>query len=85
MVDETGLGGEYDFALSWTMDSAGGMVPRTDPPPDEIEVHSTPILSAPGVSLFTAVQEQLGLKLEAKKGPLEMLIVDKVEKTPTGN
>jgi len=38
-----------------------------------------------GVSIFVALQEQLGLKLEARKGPVELLIVDHVEKTPTDN
>jgi uncharacterized protein (TIGR03435 family) len=42
-------------------------------------------MSDPGLSIFTAVQTQLGLRLEARKGPLEMLIVDRVDKTPSGN
>ena len=40
---------------------------------------------ANGVSLFTAVQSQLGLKLDAKKGSVELIVVDHVEKTPTEN
>jgi uncharacterized protein (TIGR03435 family) len=38
-----------------------------------------------GVSLFTAVQSQLGLKLDIKKGPVELIVVDHVERTPTDN
>jgi uncharacterized protein (TIGR03435 family) len=39
----------------------------------------------PGPDLFAAVQEQLGLKLEKKKGPVEILVIDHAERTPTGN
>jgi uncharacterized protein (TIGR03435 family) len=85
VVDRTELRGGYDFSLSWTIEAAGGVVPRTEPPPDEIEMYSSPVLSDPGLSLFSAVQGQLGLKLEAGKGPVEMLVVDKVERVPTGN
>jgi uncharacterized protein (TIGR03435 family) len=50
----------------------------------QFAVDSSPIdTDAP--SLFTAVQEQLGLKLEPHKGPVEMLIIDHIEKTPTAN
>ena len=38
-----------------------------------------------GPNLVTAVQEQLGLKLEAKKGPVDLLVIDRAEKTPTEN
>ncbi|HWE48860.1 MAG TPA: TIGR03435 family protein [Bryobacteraceae bacterium] len=83
VVDMTGLKGEYDFALSWTID--GGSVPRTNPPPDEIDIHSTPVLPGQSLSIFTALQNQLGLRLEQRRGPLTMLIVDGAEKSPVEN
>jgi uncharacterized protein (TIGR03435 family) len=36
-------------------------------------------------NIFTAVQDQLGLKLEKKKGPLDLIVIDQAEKTPTEN
>jgi uncharacterized protein (TIGR03435 family) len=61
--DETGLKGDFAFALEWTRGLA-----ESDAGPS----------SRP--SLFTAVQEQLGLKLESTKGPVEVLVIDRVEK-----
>ena len=74
--DETGLKGKYDFTLAFESEP---LQPRTasDGQPS--------IPAEPGVSLSTAVQEQLGLKLEAKKDTIEMLVIDRVEKAPTEN
>jgi uncharacterized protein (TIGR03435 family) len=44
-----------------------------------------PAASADSPDLFTALQEQLGLKLEQRKGPVEVLVIDHVEKIPTQN
>jgi len=85
VVDLTELKDPYDFALTWTLDNGGAGVPRTGPPPDQIDMHSGPILSDPGLSVFAALQSQLGLRLEPRRGPLEMLIVDKARKVPSGN
>jgi len=69
VVDETGLRGAYDFELTFERERA----------PVGAEVHESQ-----GPSVFAAVQEQLGLKLEAKKAPVEFLIVDHVER-PSDN
>jgi uncharacterized protein (TIGR03435 family) len=72
VVDQTGLTGSYDLTLDWAPDNA---VATPDAPND----------SAAGPSLFTALQEQLGLKLDSTKGPVEILVIDRAEKTPTEN
>jgi uncharacterized protein (TIGR03435 family) len=69
VTDATGLKGKYDFALSWVMPS------RVPLPPPAID----------GPTVFAAIQEQMGLKLEPKKGTVDMFVIDHVEKTPTGN
>jgi len=43
------------------------------------------LIAGDGASIFTIVQEQLGLKQEARKGPVEMLVIDHVDKAPTEN
>jgi uncharacterized protein (TIGR03435 family) len=79
VLDQTGLKGNYDFTLKWTPDpSSGAMIqgpPGGAPGPD----NAPPPPDASGPSIFTAVQEQLGLKLESTKGPVEILVIDHVE------
>jgi uncharacterized protein (TIGR03435 family) len=72
VIDETGLTGAFDIHLTWAVD-ADGQGPADNPSPDPA-----------GPSIFTALQEQLGLKLEATKGPVEVLVIDYIEK-PSGN
>lgn len=75
VVDKTGLAGRYDFTLHWAPErpmpglSGGDNQGPAPPPPDA---------SAP--SIFTALQEQLGLKLESQKGPVETLVIASIEK-----
>lgn len=71
VIDKTGLKGKYDFDLSWRPDvtqfgGRGGTLPAAsdNDRPD----------------IFTALQEQLGLKLDAEKGPGQVIVVDKAEK-----
>ena len=93
VTDTTGLAAKYDITLTFSTeglnitmggpggpgggpggpgrgpDSPDGLEPQGDPPPD----------------LFTAIQSQLGLRLDAKKGPVDLLVIDHVEKVPTEN
>lgn len=74
--DQTGLKGKYDFTLAFETEPRQPRTLSEGRPamPDEL-----------GASLATAVQEQLGLKLEAKKDKIEMLVIDRIEEVPTGN
>ena len=79
VVNKTGLTGNYDWTLRWTPEATAqnfsGPNGGTLPPPGSDD-------SAP--SLFTALQEQLGLKLEPQKGAVETLVVDSIDR-PTAN
>ena len=70
VIDKTGLSGKFDFELSWVADLATN---TPDPAADNS-----------GPSIFTALQEQLGLRLDSQKGPIETLLIDHAEK-PTEN
>jgi uncharacterized protein (TIGR03435 family) len=66
VLDKTGLTGSFDFTVNFTSD-LGQQPPGGGDPAD-------------GPSLFTAVQEQLGLKLDAQRGPVEVLVIDSAER-----
>lgn len=69
VLDMTGLKGFYDLKLEWTPESLYGPA-ETDPS---------------GPTLRSALQEQLGLKLETRKAPVDLIVVDHAEKLPTEN
>jgi len=73
VVNQTGLTGKYDFTLLWTPDDSqfAGMGAKIPPPTDTA--------NAPP-NLYTAIQEQIGLKLEATKAPADVMVIDHVEK-----
>ena len=78
VVDDTGLTGAYDFRLTFM--PAGG-INLPEPPPG-----SAPgVASEPAPNLQAALSSQLGLKLESTKGPVEMFVIDRANKTPTEN
>jgi uncharacterized protein (TIGR03435 family) len=77
MVDHTGLTDRYDFQLSWTADeSQFAQMGATVPPPTD-DPKAPP-------SLYTALQEQLGLKLDPVKAAADVFVIDRVEK-PSAN
>ena len=79
VVDKTGLEGAYDFTLMWTPDQFANRPPGAPEP----LINGAPV-DTNGPSLFTAVQEQLGLKLDSQRGPVKVLVIDRVEH-PTEN
>jgi uncharacterized protein (TIGR03435 family) len=76
--DKTGLTGKYDFTLQWKPDRDPSPMPGA-PPPGEQGPGATLSTDSSEASIFTAVQEQLGLKLESRKAPVEVLVIDHVE------
>jgi uncharacterized protein (TIGR03435 family) len=74
VVDKTNLKGLYDFKLWWVPDPI--MLGTASP--------GAQATGSSGPSIFTAIQEQLGLKLESARGPVEVLVIDSVSR-PTEN
>ena len=90
VTDMTGLSGTYDITLDFAVDPSimqakmaamgGGPPPAGMAPPEGAAQDPTG-----GATLFSALTEQLGLRLEARKGPVDLLVIDNVQKTPTEN
>jgi uncharacterized protein (TIGR03435 family) len=77
VVDQTGLDGRWDFVLKWTPDESqfAGMGVKVPPPSNAADAPPP---------LFTAIQEQIGLKLEAGKASVPVLVVDRLQQ-PSSN
>ncbi len=67
VIDRTGLSGTFDFSLEWTQAVSNDMALGPNAPGEE-----------PGPSIAQAMKQQLGLKLESTKGPVEILVIDHV-------
>jgi uncharacterized protein (TIGR03435 family) len=96
VVDKTGLADKYDFTLEFQAperglslmlsamlaatlpQTPGQPIPVSNRPPDPAQEDGVPIISS-------ALEKQLGLKLEKTKTPLDVLVIDHVEKIPTDN
>jgi uncharacterized protein (TIGR03435 family) len=77
VVDQTGLTGKYDFELEFSTEGLVGRLGQALPPPTEAEAQDLP-------TIFGAVQ-RLGLKLQKTKAPVEILVIDRIEKVPGEN
>ena len=80
VVDMTGIGGTYDFSLEYSWDEVRSLVRSTSGGATELPANP----NAPGNSIFTSLAA-FGLRLEARKAPIEVVVVDRVERTPTEN
>ena len=82
VLDKTGLKGNYDLSLQWTPEEGQGRMFGGAPggPDGRPASDSAPPPDASGPSIFTAIQEQLGLKLESAKGPVETLVIASIER-----
>jgi uncharacterized protein (TIGR03435 family) len=76
VIDQTGLGQFYDFKLEWTPELPPGLAARPE------AAANLPPTNGPDI--FTALGEQLGLKLDSHKGPVEVMVIDHVER-PSAN
>ena len=82
--DLTGLTGRFDVDISWALDPAferpGAFAIAN------AEAHpNADLLPAPTADLFTAVRESLGLRLDARKEQVEVVVIDSIERVPTEN
>ena len=79
IIDKTGLADTYDINLEGTPEPGQGGGPGGPPPPGAL-----PPADSNGPTLVTALQEQLGFRLESTKGPVMIIVVDSIAK-PTEN
>jgi len=73
VVDMTGVAGSYDMTLKWVVERRR--------PASNADAGNSMV----GSTLDIAIQEQLGLKLERRKTSIDVVVVDRIEKTPTEN
>ena len=74
VLDQTGLKGTYDWTLQWTAGAGLGSGPLAPAPESGDAPNSS------GTSIFTALQEQLGLRLESTKGLVDTIVIDHIER-----
>ena len=76
VIDQTGLQGGYYIKVQWARQQPQNTMPQSTNPGTGM----APPLGPSGPSIFDALQQQLGLKLQATKGPVEFLVIDHIER-----
>jgi uncharacterized protein (TIGR03435 family) len=80
VLDRSNLTGNYDLTLTWTPDGVRNFKPSADVPAGTLpQINGVPF-DPDGPSIFVAVQRQLGLKLESAKAPVDVVVVDHIER-----
>jgi uncharacterized protein (TIGR03435 family) len=82
VLDKTGLAGFFQVRLEWTPERLRDLPLRPDGGLPQLNGQT---IDPAGPSVYTAIQEQLGLRLESRKGPVDVLVVDSADKTPAEN
>jgi uncharacterized protein (TIGR03435 family) len=75
IVDETGLAGIFDFHLAYAASH----------PPEHVEASALPEASEPAPTIVQAVEKQLGLRMERRRVPVDILVIDHIERRPVEN
>ena len=79
VIDKTALTGTFDVDLKWAPDPSLGGGGLLGPPPPGPPGAGAPPPPSDAPSIFTAIQEQLGLKLDSQRGPVDVLVIDHVD------
>ncbi len=77
--DETQLTDKFDFVLKFSPEGRSGLGGRPVPATTGLDVQE------PQRDIFSALQSDIGIRLESKRGPVEMIVIDHAERVPTDN
>ena len=77
VLDKTELTGNYDFELTYSLEGLGSAFPGGGGPP--LVNGAPPQVDPNSPTIFTALQEQLGLKLDSQRGPVDVVVIDRAE------
>lgn len=84
VIDSTGLQGAWDFALTWTSRAAYDSAIKSGETTQRSDTASAVVPNG-SLSLFEAIDKELGLKLELQRGPMPVVVLDHVKQKPTEN